>query len=115
MERRNDMRMWIGVVILMTLSLSVGVMASAGEQEDKSGSPGVLPTPDTEIKRVTGQLTHIEGCHYTIKDSTGQEVSFGVTQATQDPDKVKEGEHIVAMIGEDRIARFIKNVKTKKN
>jgi hypothetical protein len=56
---------------------------------------------------------HIEGWHYTIKDSTGEEVSFGVTSATKDPHKVKEGDHIVAMIGEDRIALNIKNMKIK--
>jgi len=53
---------------------------------------------------------------YTIKDSRGEEVSFGVTQvtqATQDPDKVQEGDYIVAMVGEDRIARTIKNMKKK--
>jgi len=58
-------------------------------------------------------LTHIEGWHYTIKDSRGEEVSFGVTEATQDPDKVQEGDYIVAMVGEDRIARTIKNMKKK--
>jgi hypothetical protein len=36
-----------------------------------------------------------------------------VTQATQDPDKVQEGDYIVAMVGEDRIARTIKNMKKK--
>jgi len=30
---------------------------------------------------------------------------------TQDPDKVNEGDQRVAMIGEDRIERFIKNIK----
>src|SRR5215472_5695568 len=30
---------------------------------------------------------------------------------TQDLDKVNEGDQRVAMIGEDRIARFIKNIK----
>jgi hypothetical protein len=64
------------------------------------------PIADSDVKRVTGQLTHIEGWHYTIKDSRGEEVSFGVTQATQDPDKVQEGDYIVAMVGEDRIAPF---------
>jgi hypothetical protein len=68
---------------------------------------------DAEVKRITGQLTHIEGWHYTIKDSKGEEVSFGVTQATQDPDKVKEGDHILAMVGEDKIARVIRNMKKK--
>jgi hypothetical protein len=71
------------------------------------------PIADSDVTRVTGQLTHIEGWHYTIKDSRGEEVSFGVTQATQDPDKVQEGDYIVAMVGEDRIARTIKNMKKK--
>jgi hypothetical protein len=70
-------------------------------------------SPDAKETRVTGQLTHIEGWHYTIKDSTGQEVSFGVTSETKDPDKVKEGDHIVAFIREDRIALSIKNMKKK--
>ena len=56
---------------------------------------------------------HIEGWHYTIKDSKGEEVSFGVTSETDDPDKVKEGDHIVAMIREDRNALSIKNIKKK--
>ena len=50
-------------------------------------------TPATQGQRLTGQLTHIEGWHYTIKDSKGEEVSFGVTSETDDPDKVKEGDH----------------------
>jgi hypothetical protein len=88
-------------------------LVSAAEQADKSETPTAPPTDDTDVKRVTGQLTHIEGGHYTIKDSRGEEVSFGVTSATQDPGKVKEGDHIVAMVGEDRIARVIKNMKKK--
>jgi hypothetical protein len=110
---RTDMKMWIGLVVLMTLSVLSGVAVRAAEQENKSMAPGTSSTPDTQVKRVTGQLTHIEGWHYTIKDSTEEEVSFGVTSATQDPDKVKEGDHITAMVGEDRIARVIKNMKKK--
>jgi len=70
-------------------------------------------TPATQGQRLTGQLTHIEGWHYTIKDSKGEEVSFGVTSETDDPDKVKEGDHIVAVIREDRIALSVKNIKKK--
>ena len=74
---------------------------------------GLSTTPDTQRQRLTGQLTHIEGWHYTIKDSKGEEVSFGVTSETDDPDKVKEGDHIVAVIREDRIALSVKNMKKK--
>jgi predicted thioesterase len=47
------------------------------------------------------------------KGLQGEEVSFGVTSETDDPDKVKEGEHIIAVIREDRIALSIKNMKKK--
>ena len=107
------MKMWVGLAVLMTLSFSSVVVLRGAEQEDKPGPPGMSITPDTQGKRVTGQLTHIEGWHYTIKDSRGEEVSFGVTSETDDPDKVKEGDHIVAMIREDRIALSIKNMKKK--
>jgi hypothetical protein len=107
------MKMWVGLVVLMTLSFSSAVLLRGAEQEDKSEAPGTSSSPDTQVKRMTGQLTHIDGWHYTIKDSRGEEVSFGVTSETQDPDKVKEGDHIVAMVGEDRIARSIKNMKKK--
>jgi hypothetical protein len=63
--------------------------------QDKSPSGGSSQSPQTQGKRVTGQLTHIEGWHYTIKESRGEEVSFGVTSATQDPHEVKEGDQIV--------------------
>jgi hypothetical protein len=96
----------------MTFSLAL-TPVGASEQEDTSGGSSTAQAADTEVKRLTGQLTHIEGWHYTIKDSRGEEVSFGVTQATQDPDKVKEGDHILAMVGEDRIARVIRNMKKK--
>jgi hypothetical protein len=62
---------------------------------------------------MTGHLTHIEGWHYTIKGARAEEVRFSATSATQDLHKVKEGNHIVAMIGEDRIALSIKNMKIK--
>jgi hypothetical protein len=60
-----------------------------------------------------GQLIHIEGWHYTIKDTTGQELSFGVTAVTKLLSTVKEGDHIIAMIGDDNIATSIKNLKKK--
>jgi len=107
------MKMWVGLAVLMTLSFSSVAVLRGAEQEDMSGPPGMSVTPDTQGKRVTGQLTHIEGWHYTIKDSRGEEVSFGVTSETDDPDKVKEGDHIVAVIREDRIALSIKNMKKK--
>ena len=45
----------------------------------------------------------------------GEELSFGVTSATKDPDRVKkEEDHIVVMIGDDRIAVSIKNIRTKR-
>ena len=97
------------IVIALTIPSAIGLRAAA--QEDKS--TGTSNPQDTQGKRVTGQLTHIEGWHYTIKDTRGEEVSFGVTSVTQDPDKVKEGDYIVAMVGEDRIALSIKNMKRK--
>ena len=103
----------LGLLLLMAFALASGTVAEAADQNGGSGSTSGAPAPDTPVNRVTGQLTHIEGWHYTIKDSRGEEVSFGVTSATQDPDKVKEGDHIVAIIGEDRIARVIKNMKKK--
>ena len=71
------MKMWVGLAVLMTLSFSSVAVLRGAEQEDMSGPPGMSVTPDTQGKRVTGQLTHIEGWHYTIKDSRGEEVSFG--------------------------------------
>ena len=96
-----------------TLSSASVVVLRGAEQEDKSGAPGTSIAPGTEAKRLTGQLTQIEGWHYTIKDSKGEEDSFGVTSETDDPDKVKEGDHIVAMIRENRNALSIKNIKKK--
>ena len=104
---------WIGSLLLIVFTVASLTGVKAAEQAERSEAPAAPAAGDTEVKRVTGQLTHIEGWHYTIKDSRGEEVSFGVTQATQDPDKVKEGDHIVAMVGEDRIARVIKNMKKK--
>jgi hypothetical protein len=103
---------WLRLVILAACTIVSSPLIVAGEQ-DRSASGGSSQSPQTQGKRVTGQLTHIEGWHYTIKESSGEEVSFGVTSATQDPHKVKEGDHIVAMIGEDRIALSIKNMKIK--
>ena len=105
--------MWVWLFVLMTASFSSVVVLCGAEQENKSGPPGMSTTPATQGQRLTGQLTHIEGWHYTIKESTGEEVSFGVRSATKDPHKVKEADHIVAMIGEDRIAMSIKNMKMK--
>ena len=104
---------WLGLLLLVIFVVASTPVARAAEPAEKSEVPTAPPAGDPEVKRVTGQLTHIEGWHYTIKDSRGEEVSFGVTSATQDPDKVKEGDHIVAMVGEDRIARVIKNKKKK--
>lgn len=104
---------WLGLFVLIVFAVASMTLVGAAEPGVKSEAPTTPPAGDTEVKRVTGQLTHIEGWHYTIKDSRGEEVSFGVTSATQDPDKVKEGDHIVAMVGEDRIARTIKNMKKK--
>ena len=107
------MKIWIGLAVVLTLSFSSLAVLRSAEQEAKSGPSGISGTPDKQGTRVTGQLTHIEGWHYTIKDSRGEEVSFGVTSETDDPDKVKEGDHIVAVIREDRIALTIKNMKKK--
>ena len=108
------MKMWLGLVVFIVLTLwsMFGVRAAA--QEDKSASAGMSQSPESQGKRVIGQLIHIEGWHYTIKDSSGEEVSFGVTSATKDPDQVKEGDQIIAMIGDDRIALSLKNMKKKK-
>jgi hypothetical protein len=51
-------------------------------EENKSGSTDMSHSSETKAKQLTGQLIHIEGWHYTIKDSTGQEVSFAVTART---------------------------------
>lgn len=107
------MRARITSVILTILTLSLVGVARPAPPDDKAGSLGMAQSPDAQGTRLIGQLTHIEGWHYTIKDSTGQEVSFGVTSETQDPDKVKEGDHIVAIIREDKIALSIKNMKKK--
>jgi hypothetical protein len=113
-KRRSKMnKTWLGLFVLIVFAVASVTVVRAAEPGDKSEAPTTPLVGDTEVKRVTGQLTHIEGWHYTIKDSRGEEVSFGVTSATQDPDKVKEGDHIVAMVGEDRIARTIKNMKKK--
>jgi hypothetical protein len=103
----------IGLVASVALALSSPIMVQAAEQAQKPLLGQKVQAADTQGARVTGQLTHIEGWHYTIKDSNGQEVSFGVTSETNDPHKVKEGDHIVAMIREDRIALSIRNVKKK--
>ncbi|HKY71987.1 MAG TPA: hypothetical protein VJL88_08720 [Nitrospira sp.] len=104
---------WLRLLILTACTIVSSPLIAVAQQEDKSASGGSSQSSQTQGKRVTGQLTHIEGWHYTIKESSGEEVSFGVTSATQDPHKVKEGDHIVAMIGEDRIALSIKNMKVK--
>lgn len=104
---------WLTALILAACTTVSSALIGAAEQDDKFVSGGSPQSPQTQGKRVTGQLTHIEGWHYTIKESSGEEVSFGVTSATQDPHKVKEGDQIVAMIGEDRIALSIKNIKIK--
>src|SRR5215218_5731944 len=101
------MKAMIALVLVATFTFTVPVVVRSAEREDKTKSAGLAQPADTQGTRVAGQLTHIEGWHYTIKDSTGQEVSFGVTSDTKDPDRVKEGDHIVAMIGEDRIALSI--------
>ena len=103
---------WLRLLILTACTAVSSPLIVSGQQ-DKSASGGSTQAPQTEAKRVTGQLAHIEGWHYTIRESSGEEVSFGVTSATQDPHKVKEGDHIVALIGEDRIALSIKNMKIK--
>jgi Rieske Fe-S protein len=106
------MKIMLGLMVFTVICTSTMVVRSA-QPEDKSRSAGQTQPADAQGTRVTGELTHIEGWHYTIKDSTGQEVSFGVTSDTKDPDKVKEGDHIVAVIGEERIALSIKNMKKK--
>lgn len=103
------MNKWIVSSLLSALSIFSAIGLQAAEQEEKT-TPAIVETQGT---RVTGQLTHIEGWHYTIKDTRGEEVSFGVTSVTKDPDKVKEGDYIVAMIGDDRIALSVKNMKKK--
>jgi hypothetical protein len=58
-------------------------------------------------------LIHIEGWHYTIKDNTGQEFSFAVTAITKLLSTIKEGDYVVAMIGDENTATSIKNLKQK--
>ena len=107
------MKTVIAVTVLVGfIVLSPMVMLAAGSKV-KAESTGNQQSSDTKGTRVTGQLTHIEGWHYTIKDAAGKEVIFGVTSETDDPDKVKEGDHIVAMIREDRIALNVKNMKKR--
>ena len=107
------MKTLIGIALFVCFFVLSPMVMLAGDSGNKSESSGNQQSSDTQGTRVTGQLTHIEGWHYTIKDAGGQEVSFGVTSETNDPDKVKEGDHIVAMIREDRIALNIKNIKKK--
>lgn len=107
------MNTMMGLVVFAMLFFTSAMGVQSAEQKDTSRSGGLSQPADTQGNRVTGELTHIEGWHYTIKDSAGQEVSFGVTSDTKDPDKVKEGDHIVAVIGEDRIALSIENMKKK--
>ena len=107
------MKTWLTSLFFTSLIVAVMATVTAAEPQDKTRISETPPVADSGVTRVTGQLTHIEGWHYTIKDSRGEEVSFGVTQAAQDPDKVQEGDYIVAMVGEDRIARAIKNMKKK--
>ena len=106
-------KMWLTSLFLTTFMVALITAVTAAEPQEKTRISETSPIADSDVKRVTGQLTHIEGWHYTIKDPGGEEVSFGVTQATQDPDKVQEGDYIVAMVDEDRIARTIKNMKKK--
>ena len=82
-------------------------------EEKKSGSTDMSHSSETKAKQLTGQLMHIEGWHYTIKDSTGQEMSFAVTARTNLLSTVKEGDYVVAMIGDENTATSIKNVKNK--
>ena len=107
------MKTWLTSLLFTSFIVAVIATVTAAEPQGKTRISETAPVADSDVTRVTGQLTHIEGWHYTIKDSRGEEVSFGVTQATQDPDKVQEGDYIVAMVGEDRIARTSKNMKKK--
>lgn len=107
------MKTWLTSLFFTSFIVAVTAAVTAAETQSKTRISESAPVADSDVTRVTGQLTHIEGWHYTIKDSRGEEVSFGVIQATQDPDKVQEGDYIVAMVGEDRIARTIKNMKKK--
>jgi hypothetical protein len=105
------MKKWIGLAAVAALIISSAMVVWATEQEDKSGSTGMSHSSETKGKRLTGQLVHIEGWHYTVKDNTGQEVSFGVTALTKLLSSVKEGGYVVAMIGDDNIATSLKNLK----
>jgi len=97
------MKMWVGLAVLMTLGFSSVAVLRGAEQEDMSGPPGMSVTPDTQGKRVTGQLTHIRRVALHDKGfQRGRSQLWG-----------KEGDHIVAVIREDRIALSIKNMKKK--
>ena len=105
------MKKWIGLAAVTALITSSGMVVWATEQEGKSDSSGMSHSSESKGKRLTGQLVHIEGWHYTVKDTTGQEVSFGVTALTKLFSNVKEGDHVVVLIGDDNIATSIKNLK----
>ena len=105
------MKWWVAVLTASALVTSSAMIAGGTEQESKSGSTGSSHSSETKGKRVTGQLIHIEGWHYTVKDNAGQELSFGVTDSTKLLSPVNEGDFVVAMIGDDNIATSIKNLK----
>ena len=60
------------MIALMTSSLVVW----ATEQEDKSGLPGKSHSSEAQGKRLTGQLIHIGGWHYTVKDTPGKKLAL---------------------------------------
>jgi hypothetical protein len=56
----------------MTLTLAAKTAVGAAEQGDKTEAASTSPTPDTQLKRVTGLLTHIEDWHYTKRTPQGR-------------------------------------------
>ena len=105
------MKRWMAVVTASAFVTSSAMLAWGTEQESKSGSAESSHASEAKGKRVTGQLIHIEGWHYTVKDNAGQEQSFGVNDSTKLLSAVNEGDFVVAMIGDDNIATSVKNLK----
>lgn len=53
---------WLRLLILAACIDMSSTVVGAAPQEDKLASGGSSQSPQTQGKRVTGQLTHIEGC-----------------------------------------------------
>ncbi len=59
-EGRSDLKMWVWLIVLMTLSFSSVVVLRGAEQENRSGPPGMSTTPATQVLEVAmGAVTSI--------------------------------------------------------